>query len=51
MFTDEPINGPQRKNTNRDRDREPSNDYNGFTYMAGSVSKELKTLANNNEMD
>ena len=51
MFTDEPINGPQRKNTNRDRDREPSNDYNGFTYMAGSVSNELKTLANNNEMD
>ena len=51
IFTDEPINGPQRKNTNRDRDREPSNDYNGFTYMAGSVSKELKTLANNNEMD
>jgi len=51
MFTDEPINGPQRKNTNRDRDREPSNDYNGFTYMAGSVSKELKTLAGNNEMD
>ena len=51
MFTDEPINGPQRKNTNRDRDREPSNDYNGFTYMAGSVSNELKTLANKNEMD
>jgi serine/threonine protein kinase len=54
MFTDEPISnigGPQRKNTNRDRDREPSNDYNGFTYMAGSVSKELSTLATNNEMD
>ena len=51
MFTDEPLNGPQRKNTNRDRDREASNDYNGFTYMAGSVSKELSTLATNNEMD
>ena len=48
MFTDEPISsigGPQRKNTNRDRDREPSNDYNGFTYMAQSVSKELINLA------
>ena len=51
MFTDEPLNGAQRKNTNRDRDREPSNDYNGFTYMAGSVSKELSTLASKNEMD
>ena len=35
----------KRKNTNRDRDREPSNDYNGFTYMAQSVSKELINLA------
>ena len=51
MFTDESLNGPQRKNTNRDRDREASNDYNGFTYTAGSVSKELSTLATNNEMD
>ena len=51
MFTDEPLNGPQRKNTNRDRDREPSNDYKGFTYVTGSVSKELSTLATNNEMD
>ena len=47
MFTDEPIGGPQRKNTNRDRDREPSNDYNGFTYVAGSVSNELINLAKN----
>ena len=45
MFTDEPIDGPKRKNTNRDRDREPSNDYNGFTYVAGSVSNELINLA------
>ena len=48
MFTDESISnigGPQRKNTIRDRDREPSNDYNGFTYMAQSVSKELINLA------
>ena len=51
MFTDEPLNGPQRKNTNRDRDREFSNDYNGFTYTAGSVSKELSTLATSNEND
>ena len=47
MFTDEPIGGPQRKNTNRDRDREPSNDYNGFTYVAGSVSNELINFAKN----
>ena len=47
MFTDEPIGGPQRKNTNRDRDREPSNDYNGFTYVAGSVTNELINLAKN----
>jgi len=47
MFTDEPIDGPKRKNTNRDRDREPSNDYNGFTYVAGSVSNELINLAKN----
>ena len=45
MFTDEPINGPQRKNTNRDRDREPSNEYTGFTYVTGSVSNELRTFA------
>ena len=47
MFTDEPIGGPQRKNTNRERDREPSNDYNGFTYVAGSVSNELINFAKN----
>ena len=52
MFTDEPIDGPKRKNTNRDRDREPSNEYNGFTYVAGSVSNELINLAKNeNDMD
>ena len=48
MFTDEPIGGiggVKRKVTIRDRDREPSNEYNGFTYMAESVSKELKNLA------
>ena len=45
MFTDEKIGGPKRKNTNRDRDREPSNEYNGFTYMAESVTKELSNLA------
>ena len=45
MFTDEPIDGPKRKATNRDRDREPSNEYNGFTYVAGSVSNELINLA------
>ena len=49
MFTDEQIGGPKRKNTNRDRDREPSNDYNGFTYMAESVTKELSNLAKNDD--
>ena len=43
MFTDEPIDGPQRKYTNRDR--EASNEYNGFSYVTGSVSNELMTLA------
>ena len=45
MFTDEDIHDPQRKNTVRDRDREPSNEYTGFTYVTNSVSKELKNLA------
>ena len=49
MFTDEPIGGPKRKITVRDRDREPSNEYKGFTYMAESVSKELNHLANNDD--
>ena len=48
MFTEEPINGNQRKYT-RDRDREPSNEYNGFSYVTGSVSNELMTFAKNNE--
>ena len=47
LFTDEPIGGPKRKNTNRDR--ELSNEYNGFTYMAESVSKELTNLAKNDD--
>lgn len=49
MFTDEPIGGPKRKITVRDRDREPSNEYNGFTYMAESVTKELNNLAKNDD--
>ena len=32
-----------------DRDREPSNEYNGFTYMAESVTKELNNLAKNDD--
>ena len=46
MFTDEPINGPKKRNLirERDREREPSNEYKGFTYMAESVSKELNNL-------
>ena len=47
MFTDEPIDGPQRKYTNRDR--EISNEYNGFSYVTGSVSNELMTLAKTGE--
>ena len=50
MFTDEPINGTQRKYT-REREREPSNEYKGFSYVAGSVSNELMTLAKNNTDD
>ena len=49
MFTDEPIDGPKRKITIRDRDREPSNEYNGFTYITESVSNELISLAKNNQ--
>ncbi len=52
MFTDEPIGGiggVKRKVTIRDRDREPSNEYKGFTYMAESVSKELNNLAKGEE--
>ena len=41
LFTEEPINGPTRKNTNRDRQRESINEYNGFSYVTGSVSQEL----------
>ena len=47
MFTDEPIDGPQRKYTNRDR--EISGEYNGFSYVTGSVSNELMTLAKTGE--
>ena len=47
MFTEEPIDGRERKNTGRDRDREASNEYNGFSYMTGSVSNELMILAKN----
>jgi serine/threonine protein kinase len=50
-FTDEPIGGPKRKITIRDRDREPSNEYKGFTYMAESVSKELNNLAKSDDAE
>jgi serine/threonine protein kinase len=50
-FTDEPIGGPKRKITVRDRDREPSNEYKGFTYMAESVSKELNNLAKGDDAE
>jgi serine/threonine protein kinase len=49
MFTDEPIDGPKRKITIRDRDREPSNEYNGFTYVTESVGNELINLAKKNQ--
>ena len=51
MFTDEPIDGVKRKITIRGRDIEPSNEYNGFTYVAGSVSNELINLAKNTETE
>ena len=50
-FTDEPIGGPKRRITIRDRDREPSNEYKGFTYMAESVSKELNNLAKSDDAE
>ena len=50
-FTDEPIGGPYRRITIRDRDREPSNEYKGFTYMAESVSKELNNLAKSDDAE
>ena len=50
-FTDEPIGGPKRRITIRDRDREPSNEYKGFTYMAESVSKELNNLAKGDDAE
>ena len=52
-FTDEPIDAPKRKKTLRDRDRErePSNEYNGFTYVAPSVSKEIINVAKNNSSE
>ena len=51
MFTEEKVDGPKRKNTNRDRERSQSNDYEGFTYTAQSVEKELKNLANDDEIE
>ena len=45
MFTDEPVNSHQRKEGTRERSREPSNEYTGFTYVTNSVSNELMTLA------
>ena len=48
MFTEESLKGLNRKNSNRDRSREPSNEYNGFTYVTNSVSNELMTFAQTN---
>ena len=51
MFTEEPIDGQQRKNTNRNRSRDPSNEYAGFTYVTNSVTKELMTFSETNDND
>ena len=45
MFTEEPINSQQKKEGTRERSRESSNEYTGFTYVTNSVSNELMTLA------
>ena len=45
IFTDEPVGGVRRKVTVKERSRESSNEYNGFTYMAESVSKDLNNFA------
>jgi len=44
IFTDEPIGKPKKRNNTRDRDKEINNEYNGFTYIAESVSNELNNL-------
>ena len=44
IFTDEPIGGHKKRNNTRDRDKEINNEYNGFTYIAESVSNELNNL-------
>ena len=48
MFTNEPIdlNSNNRKNSNRSKSRGSSMDYEGFSYVAGSVTNELMTFAN-----
>ena len=51
MFTDEPVNSHQRKEGTRERSREPSNEYTGFTYVTNSVSNELMTLAKSSSDD
>ncbi len=45
MFTDEPIDENQRSNINKDRSREASNEYIGFSYITNSVANELNSLA------
>ena len=51
MFTEEPIDGQQRKNTNRNRSRDPSNEYAGFSYVTNSVTNELMTFSQTNDND
>jgi serine/threonine protein kinase len=51
MFTEEPIDGQQRKNSNRNRSRDPSNEYTGFSYVTNSVTNELMTFSQANDND
>ena len=46
MFTSEPIDLNNTNRKNSVRSRESSMDYEGFSYVAGSVSNELMTFAN-----
>ena len=49
IFTDEPIGGPKRNNAILYREREFSNEFNGFTYMDESVSNDLNNLIKNDD--
>jgi serine/threonine protein kinase len=46
MFTDEPVNNERPTIMSRSR----SNEYQGFTFVTQSIAREMKTFANDNEV-